>query len=146
MATVHSRISEAPAAHLELQHQVQSMLPQGVDGVDNQGNNNVNAIWLMLGYTGLEDSKEYKRWAQDTKSVTSKWYGIKLWLIANAQVLCVLKTGWFPEKFICRVKCWSKETAMICTTTFKCWKCEILLHFQKHILILDLSRAGTRES
>ncbi len=38
------RASEAPAAYLELQHQVQPMLPQGVDGVDNQCYNNVNAI------------------------------------------------------------------------------------------------------
>ena len=61
MAVSHSerplRAFRAPAAHLELQHQVQSMLPQRVDGVHNQRYNNVNAIWLMLGYTRLEKSK-----------------------------------------------------------------------------------------
>lgn len=48
MAVSHSerplRAFRAPAAHLELQHQVQSMLPQRVDGVHNQRYNNVNAI------------------------------------------------------------------------------------------------------
>lgn len=47
-------LSETPAAHLELQHQVQAVLSQGVDRVDNQRYNNVNAIRLMLGYTALE--------------------------------------------------------------------------------------------
>lgn len=39
-----SELSETPAAHLELQHQVQPTLSQGVDGVDNQCYNNVNTI------------------------------------------------------------------------------------------------------
>lgn len=41
-------------AHLKFQHQVQPMLPQGVDGIDNQCYDNVNAIGLMFGYTGLD--------------------------------------------------------------------------------------------
>lgn len=38
------RWPESPASHLQLQHQVQSMLPQGVDGIDNQSYNNVDAV------------------------------------------------------------------------------------------------------
>ena len=43
-----------PSVYLELQHQVQVMLPQWIDGVDNECDDNVNAIGLMLGDTGLE--------------------------------------------------------------------------------------------
>lgn len=56
-----SVISESPASHLQLQHQVQSMLPQGVDGIDNQCYNNVDAVWLVLGYAGLKDSRTKTR-------------------------------------------------------------------------------------
>ncbi len=53
-----SWLSGTPAAHLELQHQVQSMLPQGVDLVDNQCYNNVDAIWLVLGDASLTRKKK----------------------------------------------------------------------------------------
>ena len=46
------------AVYLELHHQVQAMLPQWIDGVDNQCDDNVNAIGLMLGDTGLESRIE----------------------------------------------------------------------------------------
>lgn len=35
---------QPPGAHLQLQHQVQSILSQRVDGIDNQCYYNVNAI------------------------------------------------------------------------------------------------------
>lgn len=38
------KASRRPVAHLELQHQVQSVLSQGVDGIDNQCYNDVNTI------------------------------------------------------------------------------------------------------
>lgn len=52
--TIFQGNSPIPAAHLKFKHQVQPMLPQGVDGIDNQCYDDVNAIRLMLGYTGLE--------------------------------------------------------------------------------------------
>lgn len=39
--------------HANLEFQVHSILPQGVDGVDYQSYDDVDSVGLVLGYTGL---------------------------------------------------------------------------------------------
>lgn len=41
--------------HLQLQHQVHPLLPQWVDVVQNQGDDDVNAVGLMGGDAVLQD-------------------------------------------------------------------------------------------
>lgn len=53
---------QPPGAHLQLQHQVQSIFPQRVDGIDNQCYYNVNAIRLVLGDARLRKETEAPGW------------------------------------------------------------------------------------
>lgn len=45
---------DSKQAHLEFQHKVHSLLPQGVDVIEDQGNDDVNAIALMSGDAVLQ--------------------------------------------------------------------------------------------
>ena len=40
--------------YLQLQHQVQPVLAQGIDGIDDKCDDDVNAIGFVLGYAGLK--------------------------------------------------------------------------------------------
>lgn len=55
VSSASHKIAALSSTHLQLQHQVHSLLSKWVDVIKNQGNDNVNSIGLMGGDTILHD-------------------------------------------------------------------------------------------